>query len=80
MGLSENRGFARFTGYAWLLIIPAGCKALVAAGRFSFDTALVASARDCFFFILMLLELQKWHNERDRVLQHTLILPGLQIL
>ena len=50
MGLSENRGVDRFTGYAWLMIIPAGCAVMVAASHFSFNTTLVASARYSFFF------------------------------
>jgi hypothetical protein len=50
MGLSENRGVDRFTGYVWLMIIPAGCAVMVAASHFSFNTTLVASARYSFFF------------------------------
>jgi hypothetical protein len=48
MGLSENHGIDRVTGYVRLLIIPAGCAVMVAASHFSLITTLVASARDSF--------------------------------
>ena len=42
MGLSENRGFARFSVYSRLLIVPGAMAALAAAGRFRFDALFIA--------------------------------------
>eukprot|EP00966_Prymnesium_polylepis_P330709 7386327-Prymnesium_polylepis.2 len=42
MGLSENRGFARFTVYSRLLIIPGVMGAMAMAGRFRPDALFIA--------------------------------------